>query len=158
MRLCLAWVVASRLHGPREGKSDTLYRYRRKPSFRAGEINGSFGRESECRIGCSRRRCIRSRLQGGNVRKALSSRRNHPWSVLLPYIQLPSSCGSVQILGAESEEDMGFQELIVLGRPISTQMALVCAALDHCHVPGRTGEWHFPKGGWRLDWGCIMKP
>ena len=63
-----------------------------------------------------------------------------------------------KILGAGSEEDMGFQELIVLGRPISTQMALVCAALDHCHVPGRTGEWHFPKGGWRLDWGCIMKP
>jgi dihydroxyacetone kinase len=35
---------------------------------------------------------------------------------------------------------MGFQELVDLGRSVSTNTGSVCAALDHCHVPGRSGE------------------
>lgn len=41
---------------------------------------------------------------------------------------------------------MGFQELVGLGRACSTHMASICAALDHCHVPGRSGEWQIPAG------------
>ena len=33
-----------------------------------------------------------------------------------------------------------------LGRSISSNTASVCAALDHCHVPGRTGDWQIPAG------------
>jgi dihydroxyacetone kinase len=48
---------------------------------------------------------------------------------------------------------MGFQELVGLGRATSTHMASVCAALDHCHVPGRTGEWQIPEGRMEIGLG-----
>lgn len=51
-----------------------------------------------------------------------------------------------KILGAGSEADMGFNDLVTLGRSISDNTASVCAALDHCHVPGRTGDWQIPEG------------
>lgn len=41
---------------------------------------------------------------------------------------------------------MGFQELVDLGRSVSSNTASICAALDHCHVPGRTGDWQIPEG------------
>jgi dihydroxyacetone kinase len=58
-----------------------------------------------------------------------------------------------KILGAGSEQNMGFQELVGLGRATSTHMASVCAALDHCHVPGRTGEWQIPEGRMEIGLG-----
>lgn len=48
---------------------------------------------------------------------------------------------------------MGFDELVALGRATSTHMASVCAALDHCHVPGRTGEWQIPEGRMEIGLG-----
>nr|ODN96149.1 dihydroxyacetone kinase [Cryptococcus depauperatus CBS 7855] len=51
-----------------------------------------------------------------------------------------------KILGAGSEADLPFEDLVVLGRSISTNTASICMALDHCHVPGRSGEWHIPEG------------
>lgn len=59
---------------------------------------------------------------------------------------LPAHSLVCKILGAGSEADMGFQELVALGRSISDNTASVCAALDHCHVPGRTGDWQIPEG------------
>lgn len=42
---------------------------------------------------------------------------------------------------------MGFAELVTLGRSASSNMASVCMALDHCHVPGRSGEFaQIPAG------------
>jgi dihydroxyacetone kinase len=58
-----------------------------------------------------------------------------------------------KILGAGSEQDMGFQDLVALGRATSTHMASVCAALDHCHVPGRTGDWQIPEGRMEIGLG-----
>ncbi len=53
----------------------------------------------------------------------------------------------LKIMGAASEADMGFQELVQLGRSASDNMASICAALDHCHVPGRSGEFsQIPEG------------
>lgn len=51
-----------------------------------------------------------------------------------------------KILGAGSEDDMGFQDLVDLGRSTSTNTGSICAALDHCHVPGRSGDWQIPAG------------
>ncbi|WVR08631.1 dihydroxyacetone kinase [Kwoniella sp. DSM 27419] len=51
-----------------------------------------------------------------------------------------------KILGAGSEADMEFQQLVDLGRSLSTHTASICAALDHCHVPGRSGDWHIDEG------------
>lgn len=52
-----------------------------------------------------------------------------------------------KIMGAGSEADMGFQDLVKLGRSASANMASVCMALDHCHVPGRSGEFaQIPAG------------
>jgi dihydroxyacetone kinase len=48
---------------------------------------------------------------------------------------------------------MEFQTLVNLGRATSTHMASVCAALDHCHVPGRTGEWQIPEGRMEIGLG-----
>lgn len=42
-----------------------------------------------------------------------------------------------KILGAASEEGLGFDLVLRLGRAMSGAMASVCAALDHCHIPGR---------------------
>ena len=58
-----------------------------------------------------------------------------------------------KILGAGSEADMEFQTLVKLGRATSTHMASVCAALDHCHVPGRSGEWQIPEGRMEIGLG-----
>lgn len=41
---------------------------------------------------------------------------------------------------------MGFEDLVKLGRSVSSNVASVCAALDHCHVPGRSGDWQIPEG------------
>lgn len=41
---------------------------------------------------------------------------------------------------------MSFEDLVTLGRSTSTNTASICAALDHCHVPGRTGDWQIPEG------------
>ena len=51
-----------------------------------------------------------------------------------------------KMLGAGSEAGMDFQPLVDLGRAISTHTGSICAALDHCHVPGRTGDWQIPAG------------
>ncbi|EIW70120.1 hypothetical protein TREMEDRAFT_29967 [Tremella mesenterica DSM 1558] len=51
-----------------------------------------------------------------------------------------------KILGAGSTKDMSFDSLVKLGRSSSSNMGSVCMALDHCHVPGRTGEWQIPEG------------
>ncbi|KAK8850558.1 dihydroxyacetone kinase [Kwoniella newhampshirensis] len=51
-----------------------------------------------------------------------------------------------KILGAGSEADMEFQDLVDMGRSLSANTASICAALDHCHVPGRSGEWHIEEG------------
>ncbi|KAK1923124.1 Dak1 domain-containing protein, partial [Papiliotrema laurentii] len=51
-----------------------------------------------------------------------------------------------KILGAGSEANMGFQELVDLGRSTSSNTGSICAALDHCHVPGRSGDWQIPAG------------
>jgi hypothetical protein len=48
---------------------------------------------------------------------------------------------------------MDFQTLVNLGRATSTHMASVAAALDHCHVPGRTGEWQIPAGRMEIGLG-----
>jgi dihydroxyacetone kinase len=48
---------------------------------------------------------------------------------------------------------MDFQTLVNLGRATSTHMASVAAALDHCHVPGRTGEWQIPEGRMEIGLG-----
>ncbi|KAL7422835.1 hypothetical protein Q5752_002131 [Cryptotrichosporon argae] len=45
-----------------------------------------------------------------------------------------------KILGAGAQADMGFAELVDLGRAVADNTASVCVALDHCHVPGRSGE------------------
>jgi dihydroxyacetone kinase len=58
-----------------------------------------------------------------------------------------------KILGAGSEQNMGFEGLVALGRATSTHMASVCAALDHCHVPGRSGEWQIPEGRMEIGLG-----
>ena len=50
------------------------------------------------------------------------------------------------MLGAGSEAGMDFQPLVDLGRSISTNTGSICAALDHCHVPGRSGDWQIPAG------------
>lgn len=36
---------------------------------------------------------------------------------------------------------MDFNPMVKLGRSMSSNMASVCMALEHCHVPGRSGEW-----------------
>lgn len=36
---------------------------------------------------------------------------------------------------------MDFQPMVKLGRSMASNMASVCMALEHCHVPGRSGEW-----------------
>jgi dihydroxyacetone kinase len=41
---------------------------------------------------------------------------------------------------------MGFEQLVELGRSVSENTASICAALDHCHVPGRSGEWQIDEG------------
>lgn len=42
---------------------------------------------------------------------------------------------------------MDFQPLVKLGRSLASNMASVCMALDHCHVPGRSGEFaQIPAG------------
>ncbi|WVQ70545.1 dihydroxyacetone kinase [Cryptococcus sp. DSM 104548] len=51
-----------------------------------------------------------------------------------------------KILGAASEVDLPFQDQVTLGRSLSANTASICMALDHCHVPGRSGEWHIPEG------------
>ncbi|ORX40992.1 Dak1 domain-domain-containing protein [Kockovaella imperatae] len=52
-----------------------------------------------------------------------------------------------KILGAGSEADMAFHDLVDLGRSISTNTASICMALNHCHVPGRdTADWEIPEG------------
>ena len=58
-----------------------------------------------------------------------------------------------KILGAGSEQDMDFQTIVNLGRATSTHMSSVAAALDHCHVPGRTGEWQIPEGRMEIGLG-----
>ena len=40
-----------------------------------------------------------------------------------------------KILGAGSEDDMGFQDLVDLGRSTSTNTGSICAALDHWQIP-----------------------
>lgn len=44
-------------------------------------------------------------------------------------------------MGAASEADMDFQPMVTLGRSMAANTASVCMALEHCHVPGRSGEW-----------------
>ncbi|ORY31220.1 Dak1 domain-domain-containing protein [Naematelia encephala] len=51
-----------------------------------------------------------------------------------------------KILGAGSEQDLEFDQLVQLGRSVSTNTGSICAALDHCHVPGRSGDWQIPDG------------
>ncbi|ODN82872.1 dihydroxyacetone kinase [Cryptococcus amylolentus CBS 6039] len=51
-----------------------------------------------------------------------------------------------KILGAASEVDLPFQDQVTLGRSVSTNTASISMALDHCHVPGRSGDWHIPEG------------
>ncbi|KAE8541547.1 dihydroxyacetone kinase [Cryptococcus gattii VGV] len=53
-----------------------------------------------------------------------------------------------KILGAASEVDVEFRDLVTLGRSLSANTASIAMALDHCHVPGRSGEadWHLPEG------------
>ncbi|WVQ85797.1 dihydroxyacetone kinase [Cryptococcus sp. DSM 104549] len=51
-----------------------------------------------------------------------------------------------KILGAGAEADVPFEKLVDLGRSLSTHTASIAMALDHCHVPGRSGEWHIPEG------------
>lgn len=51
-----------------------------------------------------------------------------------------------KILGAASEGGGDFQDLVQLGRSLSDNTGSVAAALDHCHVPGRTGDWQIPAG------------
>ncbi|BEI92353.1 uncharacterized protein CcaverHIS019_0411730 [Cutaneotrichosporon cavernicola] len=46
-----------------------------------------------------------------------------------------------KIMGAASEADMDFQPMVKLGRSMASNTASVCMALEHCHVPGRSGEW-----------------
>lgn len=70
--------------------------------------------------------------------------------VLMLMLMLIPVC---KILGAGSEADMEFQTLVKLGRATSTHMASVCAALDHCHVPGRSGEWQIPEGRMEIGLG-----
>ncbi|WOO82040.1 Dihydroxyacetone kinase [Vanrija pseudolonga] len=52
-----------------------------------------------------------------------------------------------KIMGAASEASMPFHPLVALGRSLSANMGSVCMALDHCHVPGRSGEFaQIPAG------------
>jgi dihydroxyacetone kinase len=51
-----------------------------------------------------------------------------------------------KILGAASESGGEFQDLVKLGRSLSDNTGSVAAALDHCHVPGRSGDWQIPEG------------
>ncbi|KAK6906553.1 dihydroxyacetone kinase [Kwoniella mangroviensis CBS 8507] len=53
-----------------------------------------------------------------------------------------------KIMGAGSETDMSFDELVPLGRSLSSNTASIAVALDHCHVPGRSGDgdWHIEEG------------
>ncbi|WWD07286.1 dihydroxyacetone kinase [Kwoniella europaea PYCC6329] len=53
-----------------------------------------------------------------------------------------------KIMGAGSEADMSFDELVPLGRSLSSNTASIAVALDHCHVPGRSGDgdWHIEEG------------
>ncbi|WWC92347.1 dihydroxyacetone kinase [Kwoniella dendrophila CBS 6074] len=53
-----------------------------------------------------------------------------------------------KIMGAGSEADMKFEELVQLGRSLSSNTASIAVALDHCHVPGRSGDgdWHIQQG------------
>ncbi|WWC72612.1 dihydroxyacetone kinase [Kwoniella pini CBS 10737] len=53
-----------------------------------------------------------------------------------------------KIMGAGSEADMPFEQLVPLGRSLSSNTASIAVALDHCHVPGRSGdgEWHIDEG------------
>lgn len=44
-------------------------------------------------------------------------------------------------MGAASEADMDFKPMVTLGRSMASNTASVCMALEHCHVPGRSGEW-----------------
>jgi hypothetical protein len=64
------------------------------------------------------------------LRYQRTNERNH----CLPH---PRSATACKILGAASEEGLGFDLVLRLGRAISGAMASVCAALDHCHIPGR---------------------
>lgn len=52
----------------------------------------------------------------------------------------------LKILGAASEADTGFDDIVNLGRSVSSNIGSICAALDHCHVPGRSGDWQIPEG------------
>lgn len=49
-------------------------------------------------------------------------------------------------MGAASEEDLGFDPLLKLGRSLASNIGSVCTALEHCHVPGRSEFASIPEG------------
>ncbi|KAK4685514.1 hypothetical protein P7C73_g4632, partial [Tremellales sp. Uapishka_1] len=65
-------------------------------------------------------------------------------------VSVPRSRGNMvgrRCLAGITLEDLSFQDLVDLGRSVSTNTASICAALDHCHVPGRSGEFsQIPEG------------
>lgn len=51
-----------------------------------------------------------------------------------------------KVLGAASEAGEDFQPLVSLGRSMAANIASVCMALEHCHVPGRAEFASIPEG------------
>ncbi|EJT49850.1 glycerone kinase [Trichosporon asahii var. asahii CBS 2479] len=51
-----------------------------------------------------------------------------------------------KIMGAASEEDASFEDLLKLGRSLASNIGSVCTALEHCHVPGRSEFASIPEG------------
>lgn len=62
------------------------------------------------------------------------------------------------MMGAAAEADMGFGPLLALGRSLASHVASVCAALEHCHVPGRAGFASIPAGRVEIGLGLHNEP
>lgn len=63
-----------------------------------------------------------------------------------------------KILGAASEDGMKFKDNLELGRATTDQLVSVVAALDHCHVPGRSELGQIPEDTIEIGLGIHNEP
>ncbi|EJU01743.1 dihydroxyacetone kinase [Dacryopinax primogenitus] len=64
-----------------------------------------------------------------------------------------------KILGAAAVKGMDLENLAAFGRHIVANLGTIGLSLDHCHVPGRTGEWEsLEAGSCELGMGIHNEP
>ncbi|KZO91206.1 dihydroxyacetone kinase [Calocera viscosa TUFC12733] len=64
-----------------------------------------------------------------------------------------------KILGAAASKGMPLEELAAFGRNLVANLGTIGLSLDHCHVPGRTGDWEsLAAGSCELGMGIHNEP